>query len=174
MTNKTGTSSLLASLQIELLFFLYNIKNKLNKGLIMKKNLKYFTLVCALFALMLISHYQTAAQDGGKEVYTGTILSYGSGFNTRRLRSTLTARHRTIRRRTCLKFSRPAGRMRCKRKLINPISGDSDSARASGCRSMLFAKAWLTGKEESLSSFAVGHVLRNCAAVIVRLIIRSA
>lgn len=49
----------------------------------MKENLKYIIAVCALFAFtLLIPQHQIAAQNR-KEVYSGTILSYGTGFNTR-------------------------------------------------------------------------------------------
>lgn len=48
----------------------------------MKKNLKYLTAAGITLALTLILHFNASAQ-GGRETYTGTILSYGSGFNTR-------------------------------------------------------------------------------------------
>lgn len=48
----------------------------------MTKNLKNLASVGLLFALTLIFNFNAAAQRA-RETYTGTILSYGSGFNTR-------------------------------------------------------------------------------------------
>lgn len=48
----------------------------------MKKNLKNLSGIGIMFALTLILNFSAAAQNG-KETYTGTILSYGTGFNTR-------------------------------------------------------------------------------------------
>lgn len=53
----------------------------------MKKIFRRFA-VLSLCCLSFIS--AAAAQQGGKETYTGTILSYGSGFNTRTYTSTFT------------------------------------------------------------------------------------
>jgi hypothetical protein len=48
----------------------------------MTKNLKNLVSVGLLLALTLVFNFSAAAQRA-RETYTGTILSYGSGFNTR-------------------------------------------------------------------------------------------
>lgn len=48
----------------------------------MTKNLRHLAFAGILSALTLIFHFNAEAQSG-RETYTGTILSYGSGFNTR-------------------------------------------------------------------------------------------
>lgn len=48
----------------------------------MTKNLKSLISIGLLFALTLVFNFSATAQRA-RETYTGTILSYGSGFNTR-------------------------------------------------------------------------------------------
>lgn len=54
------------------------------------KRLNVFFGVLAMLVLMLATGSETSAQNGDKEVYTGTLLSYGSGFNTRTITTTFT------------------------------------------------------------------------------------
>lgn len=49
----------------------------------MSKNIRILVCIAVIFALKMSFGFNAAAQDGGRETYTGTIISYGSGFNTR-------------------------------------------------------------------------------------------
>src|SRR5215213_2142154 len=51
---------------------------------------KIWSTSAVLFCLALVFVFEAKAQGGGRETYTGTILSYGSGFNTRTVTSTFT------------------------------------------------------------------------------------
>jgi hypothetical protein len=54
-------------------------------------------VVLPAFCLMLAFALETKAQSSGQETFTGTVISYGSGFNTRTVTTTFTL---TINRRT--------------------------------------------------------------------------
>ena len=60
------------------------------------KNMKRFyifnTFLAAIFLTLAMVPKTNAQSSSGQEIYTGTVISYGSGFNTRTVTSTFTLR----------------------------------------------------------------------------------
>ena len=139
---------------------------------------KFYATTGFLTIFMFFSLFAVNLRAQRSETYTGTVLSYGSGFNTRTVTRTFTLNIDRLtsdaQAKRYLNLLSERDRTECSTRLTTRNSADFQSARTSAFRLTSSEKASSTVSGGFSLFSSAGRSLPSCAAVIVRSIIRSA